>query len=233
MSAKNVEEQRIDQIMQDKPKAQGIAFILGTFGPSGVSDDLRNMEDVFSDDLNFAVYRRDNLTSSEMKTLIEAAAIKQYPMNYKFIAIYFAGHGGSNMNGDSFVVPMDPEGKHGDEFVYIEKDIIRPFEGRQSKKMNLFFFDCCSNVSLDAMATPPPFQAKAVIHNSLVAYATAFGQKASGSKGSGGVWTRSLYANLKKDLPLTSVLNNVRGEVGSKQESNYHTNLPEVNLKGI
>ena len=74
-------------------RAQGIIFIVGVYGADGTAKDIENVEATFKE-LNFAVYTERDPPSFQIACLTRAAATCQYPYRYKYIAFYFAGHGG-------------------------------------------------------------------------------------------------------------------------------------------
>ena len=100
-------KQRIANLFKERQECQGIAFVIGIHGPAGTDVDIDNVCSTFSD-LNFAVWRERDITCADLACLVKAAASHKYP-SYKYVAFYFAGHGGS-VNGHPFVVPMKLKG---------------------------------------------------------------------------------------------------------------------------
>ena len=66
---------------------------MGIYGADGTAKDVENVEATFKH-LNFATFLERDPTSAQIASLINAAAACKYPDGYKYIAFYFAGHGG-------------------------------------------------------------------------------------------------------------------------------------------
>ena len=112
--------------------AEGIIFIVGIFGADGTANDVENVSSTFKE-LNFAIYIEQNPTSGLIAGLMKAAAVCDYPARYKYIAFYFAGHGGRDKSGKLFVKGLNPE------ILYIEEYITEPLKGLE-RFTRLFFF---------------------------------------------------------------------------------------------
>ena len=253
----------LDQCMS-KPDAQGVIFVVSTpifdkYGnPGGTNVDDKNICDTFCDDLNFAVCRVQNPSFLELDCLLEAAVkFCKYPLNYNFIAFYYAGHGGIDKCDDEFVLPLQPIGGRRKDVVYI-KDIISRFtckyvqirdksffnEHKRYRKC-LFFFDCCLNYNRDLVV-----RSKERVFNlhcpqdCLVAYATSNNFISQGDKVYGGRWTHHLCRHLKKRDLLSVILDRTAEDVRKDQARNiekdqviyqlphYTTNAGEIYLKG-
>ena len=190
---------------------------------AGTNIDVDNMYSTFQDDLNFAVLRENNLSHDSLKCLIQAGAEYRYPLNYDYVAFYFAGHGGIDKSG-AFVDTSD------DVHVNIQREIILPFEAgnKRKKKLKLFFFfDCC--LSGDVISGTNVY-----VTDGLVAFATSVGEKAAGDTIQGGLWTRYLSDNLKLDLPLINVLSQTYDAIirkGHQSSFDKSNNIGEINLK--
>ena len=199
--------------------------------------------------LNFAVLSQSNLTASEVLSLLNIAPSFVYPLSYKFVAFYFAGHGGIDHNGRAYILPLQLR-KQGDlEKVYIEEAIVSPFSDKRSPSLKyrcrILLFDCClATQSMrkdpdDPSSEPQKFKLEAP-GGCLVAYATSRTSESEGDKQRGGLWTSHLHNNLKLPLPISVILDRTHDAVkkesiasGRLQESNYHSNIGEVYLKGI
>ena len=225
-------KQRIGNLFKARPECQGIAFVIGTHGPAGTGVDIDNVRNTFID-LNFAVWDERDLTCSKLACLVKAAASHMYPC-YKYLAFYFAGHGGS-VNGHPFIVPMKLKGDGSQQKLFIEQSILSCFQ--KSRKRCLFFFDCCLVATEDSDKSTQAsniFKLTAPV-KCLVAYATATGYKSQGDKVQGGLWTRTLCAKLKEPLPLSAILDETHTIVTSmtdEQPPHYESCLGSVNLKG-
>ena len=246
-------KRKLREKYRDKPEAQGIIFVVAASGnPGGTDVDVDNICKLFRDELNFATYRIENPSCPELACLIKAAAEVRYPLNYKFIAFYYAGHGGIDESCHEFVLP-DGDIKNK---LYIKDDIISPLAAftryPRSKshlykdRKCLFFFDCCLNYSpgLDVHGTEKVFNLESP-QDCLVAYATSINHKAGGNMTYGGLWTRHLCQRLKTRDLLSAILDRTVEDVRNDQVTSiekdnityqlphYVTNAGEVYLKGI
>ena len=189
-------------------RAQGIILIVGMFGAAGTVVDIENVQQTFKE-LNFAILLIQDPTASEIASLIEGAAKFQYPYRYKFVAFYYAGHGGIDKLGRPFVVPLQITNSNSD-ILHIEQFIIEPL--KQKDLTRLFFFDCCQSQRSDTVAfrstdmsyfvtkKPKPHPGQ------VVAYAASKGQMSVGDTNKGGLWTHHLCKHLSKEHPIVTVL---------------------------
>ena len=221
----------IQALISGHPGCQGIAFIEEMSSATGSNKDGSKMEKAF-EKLNFAVFRMTNLPANNMKALTQAIAEVKFPIVYKYIAFYFAGHGGINKNGDSFIQAVQ-QGNESDR-VYISKDIINVIQRGQKAKRLLFFFDCCMSLAHNDGKDPPP-NINVTGSNTLVARASSFGEKSFGTK-NGGFWTNSLGEHIGDDNLLIAILDVVNSEVRKKYGQHchvYNTGFDSpINLKG-
>ena len=255
---------KIHRQCKSKPDAQGIIFVVISLifdkygNPGGTNVDDKNICDTFCDDLNFAVYRVPDPSFLELDCLLEAAAkFRKYPLNYNFIAFYYAGHGGVDKCGREFVLPLQPIGGARKDVVYINDDIISRFTYKYAVKIRdesffikheryrkcLFFFDCCLKYNRDLVVrgTERVFNLHCP-QNCLVAYATSINLKSQGEKMYGGRWTHHLCQRLKKPELLSTILDRTIEDVQARNAENdnvtyqlphYTTNAGVVYLKGI
>ena len=172
-------------------------------------------------------------TCEELACLIKAASERDYPMGYKYIAFYFAGHGGIDEFGRPYILPMK---KGITERFYLEENILSPFRPSPDKKKpkkrytHLFFFDSClvdthaSSQKTVSLVPSPEF---------VIAHATYPGQKSAGTV-EGGVWTGCLCQNLKCPLSITTILDRTHDEVKTRlPQWPYHSSCAgELFLKG-
>ena len=145
-----IKKQQIKNHYRKKPDAKGIAFIIGMYGAAGTDVDVKNVSSTFEDELNFAVFTERDPTCTQLACLVKAAATVRYPLNYKFITFYFAGHGGINDSGSPYVIPMQLEGED-KKILHVEEDIVSAFDG--TKHTCLFFFDCCFLITARTRST--------------------------------------------------------------------------------
>ncbi len=201
----------------DFKTAQGIIIVVGVQGASGTARDVENVEKTFKQ-LNFAVYVVRNPTAEELATLMKAAGNLDYPLCYKYVAFYFAGHGGIDKDGKQFIVGLQTEDSQKTKVMHIDEYIINPLKPLHDKnKSRFFFFDCCQSEGEgveffigSSRAKPPPGQ--------LVAFASNIGQKSWGDKKDGGIWTRHLCENLRRyKESITDILAQTYDDVVEKQ----------------
>ena len=258
-----VAKEKIRSKCQQHPDAQGIIFVVdmlfvGKSGnPGGTDVDAANIRKTFSD-LNFAVYPGEDLDRTQLACLVQAAAECKYPLNYRFIAFYYAGHGGIDNYGREFVLPLQHRGDDGLNVLYIEDDILSPFrsvsQGVRSKSKKerkyFFFFDCClDNTPARSIHGAPlkekDFSLKSVPASCLVAFATSINHQSGGDKTYGGLWTRHLCKNLNSTEPLVMILEHTRDDVVNAQKESieidqvtyqrphYRSDVGIVYFKGI
>ena len=219
--------QKIENCMNEVENslATGIIYVFGIFGADGTAKDVDNVKATFKS-LNFAVYRVRDPTSDQIVEFVEAAAKYNYRMAYKFVAFYFAGHGGRDEFGNAYIKGLEmPDFRA--EKVLIEEAIVDPMKQIRSNITRIFFFDCCqtqststrSSFHVDSYAdftakTPQPSP------NQVIAYATSIGQKSFGDLKNGGIWTYHLCNNLMTELSLVNVLAKTYDDV-KKERSNF------------
>ena len=228
---------------------------------SGTDVDADNIYRTFRDNLNFATFFSEDLPCAELACLVKTAAeFDRYPLNYDFIAFYYAGHGGIDSSGREFVLPLQLTGGDTKNVLYIRDNIISPFtcesavlirdryflQSYNKNRKCLFFFDCCLI-----------FQPDLAVHgiekvfnltcpqDCLVAYATSISHMSGGSKTYGGLWTHHLCQRLQNAEPLSTILDRTIDDVKDAQATNiekdkvtyqlphYETNAGLIYLKGI
>ena len=259
-----VAKEKIHNKCQYRPDAQGIIFVVDILfrdksgNPGGTDVDAANIRKTFRE-LNFAVYPGEDLNHTELAALVQAAAeYDKYPMNYDFIAFYYAGHGGIDKDGREFVQPLQHRGDDGLNVLYIEDDILSPFrsvsQGFRSKSTNerkfFFFFDCCLDNTparsiYGTALKEKDFSLKSVPASYLVAFATSINHQSGGDRTYGGLWTRYLCKNLNSTEPLAMILERTRDDVVNAQKKStekdqvtyqrphYRSDVGMVYFKGI
>ena len=193
--------------------AQGIIFIVGIYGADGTAKDVENVETTFKQ-LNFATFLERDPTSTQIASLINAAAACKYPDGYKYIAFYFAGHGEREESTGKLFINGLQLNKAKPEILYIEEFIVDPLQRLKGPK-KLLFFDCCQTLGSDTayhgdntlVKNPKP------LPNVLLAFSASKGQKSFGDKTKGGIWTYYLCKNLKKKRSITAILNKTSKDV--------------------
>ena len=126
-------KEKIRSKCQYNPVAQGIIFVVDMLfvdksgNRSGTDVDADNIYKTFRDYLNFATFFSEDLTCAELACLVKAAAEYRYPLNYDFIAFYYAGRGGIDTSGGEFVLPLQLTSGDTKHVLYIRDNIICPF----------------------------------------------------------------------------------------------------------
>ena len=191
---------------QEIPNAQGIIFVLGLFGPAGTDVDVEHISSIFRDDLNFAVYREKVLTCADLACLVKAAAeYDEYPKSYRFIAFYYAGHGGIDSVSE-YLLPMYSRGGDDTDLLYIDDHILFPFTfGNRGDRKVLCFIDCCVAKDEVTRAIPKNNFNLRPPQKGLVAYVISIGHKIYG-----GLWTRYLCKHLTRVESLSTILNDAK-----------------------
>ena len=149
--------------------------------------------------LGFAVLNAEiDITREKLLALIHAAAsFSPITGTVEAIALYFAGHGGSDSNNKPYIELA------GSDTMIID-ELLSPFT-RENNAKRIFFFDVCCR----ADDTKPVFYLPSRV-NSLVAIATD--TRSSGDYREGGYWTRYLWRNITKDMDIFSMLALTRKE---------------------
>ena len=226
-------KRQIKNMLKANHEAQGIIFVIGILGPAGISVDIENVSSTFKG-LNFVVWEARDYTYADIACLLHAATTTTLP-GIKFIAFYYAGHGGIDEYGRSFILPMKE--KDGEERLFIEENILSSF--KNARKHCLFFFDCRLSSSTQSSISTLPHPPAKPIH-SLVAYATSPGYVTMGDRG---LWTRTLCEKLREPLSLSDILDQTYDVVSHDQTYGvvsddrrqlpcYESNLGAVYLKG-
>ncbi len=197
--------------------AQGIIFVVGIFGADGTAKDMENVKSTF-EKLEFAVYALKDPTSNQIVELVEAAAQCNLS-RYKFVAFYFAGHGGRDESGHAFVKGFEGANSQADtKNVLIEESIVVPFKSSLSRNViRLFFFDCCqtqtSSGNFRSGSDTTPNITPQSSPNQVIAYATSVDQKSFGDRKKGGIWTYHLCQNLMTKQSLVNILAKTNDDV--------------------
>ena len=193
--------------------AQGIIFIVGIYGADGTAKDVENVEATFKQ-LNFATFLERDPTSAQIASLINAAASCKYPDGYKYIAFYFAGHGGREESTGKLFINGLQINEAKPEILHIEEFIVNPLQ-RLNEPKKLFFFDCCQTPGSGTayrggntlVKNPKP------LPNVLLAFSASEGQKSFGDKTKGGIWTYYLCKNSKKKRSVKAWLTKTSKDV--------------------
>ena len=135
---------------------------------------------------------------------------------------YFAGHG-VQIKGRNFLMPVGADIKREDEVPYKAVDVQQVLDKMETAKnrINVVVLDACRDNPFARSARSGSgglSQVDAPI-GSLVAFATAPGSVASDGRGSNGLYTQHLLANIERPgLPIEEVFKRVR--LGVRLDSN-------------
>lgn len=135
---------------------------------------------------------------------------------------YFAGHG-VQIKGRNFLMPVGSDIRREDEVPYKAVDVQQVLDKMETarNRINVVILDACRDnpfARSSRSGSGGLSQMDAPI-GSLVAFATAPGSVASDGKGSNGLYTQHLLANLEKPgLPIEEVFKRVR--LGVRLDSN-------------
>jgi tetratricopeptide (TPR) repeat protein len=135
---------------------------------------------------------------------------------------YFAGHG-VQIKGRNFLMPVGTEIKREDEVPYKAVDVQQVLDKMDTAKnrINVVILDACRDnpfARSTRSSSGGLSQVDAPI-GSLVAFATAPGSVASDGKGSNGLYTQHLLANMERPgMPIEEIFKRVR--LGVRLDSN-------------
>ena len=229
--------------LRNGKQVKGIIFVFAMTEVQGARIDFDNITKTFQDDLDFAVYRDENIRGVDLANFIKAAATNEYPISCKSKAFYFAGHGGIDKDKRPFFKPAVDEDDEDDEskVFLIRENILHHFKNTKARDKFMFFFDCClsqAKSDQDGSTTIDvnEFLLEAPVR-CLIAYATSVGLPSHGDSEIGGQWTSSLCKNLKEQIELGVVLTNTHTEVMKKSEGHqppqFHSCIGPIYLKGM
>lgn len=216
-------------MLAENRKSQGIIYIVGIYGADGTEIDVQNTETTFKE-LNFTTFVERNPSGEDIANLVQAAAEVKYPYRYKYVAFYFAGHGGMDEDEKNFIMGLQLGDGDGSEIVYVDEYIVNPLKCLHEKKISrLFFFDCCQSknegntfraASLGTKKKPKPHPGE------IVAYATNQGEKSWGDKTNGGIWTYCLCKNLRELYePISTILSKTYDDVAIARNSDQQPRM--------
>ena len=122
----------------------GLAIVFGSSYAAGALLDTTNMMTAFGrTGLGFAVLNAGtDITREQLLALIHAAAsFSPVTGAVKAIALYFAGHGGSDSNNKPYIELADSD-------TMIIDELLSPFT-RENNAKRIFFFDVCCRAAAD------------------------------------------------------------------------------------
>ena len=111
---------KIGNLTQERKfaRAKGIIFVVGIFGADGTAEDVENITSTFKE-LKFAVFSERDLTAEKIACLVAAAAECEFPYKYRYIAFYFAGHGGTDESGEPFIRGLQTDASKRENFAHL------------------------------------------------------------------------------------------------------------------
>ena len=197
--------------MEYNDKRVGLVVIMGVVnkrGPQGTDIDIDRVKKTFQD-LNFATWVIKDPTPNKVREAVKIVTEYNFPLSFKGVVVYYAGHGGSYKEQGFFILPCD-DGKL--EYFLVDSDLIAPFQPKNkdchlSDRYRLFLFDCCLKEGANPEEIPPPqtimesnpnlpcYQPK--VDHTLVAHAAYVREASVGKFWDGGVWTHCLCDNIK------------------------------------
>ncbi len=226
VSKESIEEMklRIDDKFSTSKEVVGIAFIIGMGNSAGTDVDGDGVASVLRQ-LNFVTLHMEDSSREELSCLVKTVALGKCLLSCKKIIFYYAGHGGIDKHGNSYMLVK------GEQKFFINANMIAHFKKNVVKKKQicLFLLDCCLSGQLNRgyELTMPSVPIRC-----LIAFATSLGLKSYGDMYPGGAWTRHLCRHLKDKRSVSDILATTHTEVGSDQPSVHASCAGAVFLNG-
>ena len=219
--------------IQHNDKQVGLVVIMGVvnkYGPQGTDIDIVRVKETFQF-LNFATWVIKDPTPSKVREAVKTVTEYNFPLGFRGIIVYYAGHGGSYNEQRFFILPC---GDDKQVIFPVDSEVIVPFqpknkECRFANRYRLFLFDCCLKEDANPGAIPtaqtiiesnpnlPRYQPE--VDYTLVAHAAYMRESSKGKFWGGGVWTQCLCDNMKlhgSTKTIGAILNKTREDVIKK-----------------
>ena len=219
--------------MQHDDKRVGLVVIMGVVnkhGPQGTDRDIERVKKTF-EDLNFATWVIKDPTPDVTREAVKIVTQYDFPIGFRGVVVYYAGHGGSYNDKGYFFLPCGGD-KHY-KFL-VDSELIELFqpknkECRLANRFRLFLFDCC--LKEDNKLEEAPTAQTVITTNPLlptyqpgddytvVAHAAYMREPSKGNFSEGGIWTICLCNNIEKDAnekSISAILEQTRLDVISK-----------------
>ena len=216
--------------MQRNDKRVGLVVIMGVVnkhGPQGTDIDIRRIKETF-EGLNFATWVIKDPTPNKVREAVKIVTEYNFPLGFKGVVVYYAGHGGSYNEQGFFILPSADDKT---ENFFIDSELIALFQPKNEKcrladRYRLFLFDCClkEDTNSGTIHTPqtvvksnpnlPRYQPE--VDYTLVAHAAYVREASKGKFWDGGIWTHCLCKNIKLDAStktIGAILNTTRDDV--------------------
>ena len=197
--------------MQRDDKRVGLVVIMGVVnkhGPQGTDIDIKRVKETF-EGLNFATWVIKDPTPNKVREAVKIVTEYNFPLGFKGVVVYYAGHGGSYNEQGFFILPSADDKT---ENFFIDSELIALFQPKNEKcrladRYRLFLFDCClkEDTNSGTIHTPqtviesnpnlPRYQPE--VDYTLVAHAAYVREASKGKFWNGGVWTHYLCDNIK------------------------------------
>ncbi len=187
--------------------------------------------------MEFATFREENVTCSQLACIVKAAATSKYPVNFNYFGFYFAGHGGIDEHHRPFIKAAEGSSKDRGENLLIHDNILNQFSNlsqRRRKKL-IFLFDCCLTSSTSGDGKDSNFAINPSV-SCILAYATSIQQKSIGDSKKGGAWTNQLCKRVTEKISLSAILEKVNEDLRNlklKQIPHYESSIGAVYLNGM
>ena len=176
---------------------------------TGTYIDVKKVEETFKG-LSYAVWVVRKTTPSKMKNAAKIISkYSYYPIEYKWIVVYYAGHGGISRENKGFFWFQNES----IPFEHVTEPLQPGYDGcNLTNRKRLFLFDCCLKVSQMPVETDPIPTNRDDLPSFIpghdyttIAYATFLRNPSFGSSSKGGIWTDVLCKNIKKYSSLKKV----------------------------
>ena len=154
--------------------------------------------------LKFPCCHLEELTSEEIKVLIQEMRAYKYPESYRYVGFVYSGHGDKE-DMKSVLVGVDGS------FVDTSEDVVKPLKKTDLPICKLIFLDACHG---DDDPPTPPRRKGPKANSCLVAYSTRFGEAAyEHDTLKGSQWLLMLAEKLNEKKSLQQILKEVKEEI--------------------
>ena len=191
--------------MQYDDKRVGLVVIMGVvnkYGPQGTDIDVDRVRKTFQD-LNFAIWVIKDPTPDKVREAVEIVTEYNFPLSFRGVIVYYAGHGGSYNEKGFFILPCSDDKQ---EKFLIDSELIAPFQPKNrechlANRYRLYLFDCClkedttAHTIIESNSYLSRYQPE--VDYTLVAHAAYIREASKGKFWDGGVWTHCLCDNIK------------------------------------
>ena len=115
--------------------------MVNKYGPQGTDSRVKKT----FEGLNFATWVIKDPTPNKVRKDVKIVTEYNFPINFRGIIVYYAGHGGSYNEKGFFILPCSEDKQQ--KFL-IDSELIAPFQPKNrecclANRYRLFLFDCC------------------------------------------------------------------------------------------